>query len=196
MCCHSDLQAQPKDDSTKLKDVAYAVHNAEIDIALENEESMERALDNTHETVVGAENDQTYTKVLVGMESDKVGHDVIMVHTSSPMQHIQPKSHMWEWKMTEPQNQQEGIARTDPDSHKAKPKRQRKKDIHIVAMEALEVQLTQCKAHMTMLEETDKEYQNTIRLLTSKLNIMEPTIMSESRNSTYNQISAPRTVRR
>jgi hypothetical protein len=49
---------------------------------------MERALDNTHETVVGAENDQTYTKVLVGVESDKVGHDVIMVHTSSPMQHI------------------------------------------------------------------------------------------------------------
>jgi hypothetical protein len=50
------------------------------------------------------------------------------------MQHIQPKSHMREGKMTEPQNQQEGIARTDPlaDSNKAKPKRQRKKDINVV----------------------------------------------------------------
>lgn len=97
---------------------------------------------------------------------------------------------MREGKMTEPQNQQEGIARTDPlaDSNKAKPKRQRKKDINVVDREALEVQLTQCRAHMTMLEETNKDYQNTLRLLTSKLNIMEPTIMSESRNSIYNQI--------
>jgi hypothetical protein len=30
LCCHSELQAQPKDDSAKLKDVAYAVHNADI----------------------------------------------------------------------------------------------------------------------------------------------------------------------
>jgi hypothetical protein len=81
LCCHSELQAQPKDDSAKLKDVAYAVHNAEIYIASENEESMERALDNTHETVVGAANDQTYTKVLVGVESDKIEHDVIVVRT-------------------------------------------------------------------------------------------------------------------
>lgn len=85
MCCHSELKFQPIDDSTKLEDVVYAADNAEIDIALENEERMERTLDNIHETGVGAENDQTYTKVFVGVESDKVGRDVIVVHTSSPM---------------------------------------------------------------------------------------------------------------
>jgi hypothetical protein len=40
----------------------------------------------------------------------------------------------------------------------------------------LETQLAACKARITMLEETNKDCQNTIQLLTAKLGIPNPTI--------------------
>jgi septal ring factor EnvC (AmiA/AmiB activator) len=53
------------------------------------------------------------------------------------------------------------------DGDKPKQKRQRKKE-H-TAQTSLETQLAACKARITMLEETNKDYQNTIQLLTAKL---------------------------
>jgi hypothetical protein len=60
------------------------------------------------------------------------------------------------------------------DGDKPKQKRQRKKE-H-TAQTSLETQLAACKARITMLEETNKDYQNTIQLLTAKLGIPNPTI--------------------
>ena len=60
------------------------------------------------------------------------------------------------------------------DGDKPKQKRQRKKE-H-TAQASLETQLAACKARITMLEETNKDYQNTIQLLTAKLGIPNPTI--------------------
>jgi septal ring factor EnvC (AmiA/AmiB activator) len=60
------------------------------------------------------------------------------------------------------------------DGDKPKQKRQRKKE-H-TAQASLETQLAACKARITMLEETNKDYQNTIQLLTAKLGILNPTI--------------------
>jgi hypothetical protein len=41
--------------------------------------------------------------------------------------------------------------------------------LNIAAQASLETQLAACKARITMLEETNKDYQNTIQLLTAKL---------------------------
>lgn len=60
------------------------------------------------------------------------------------------------------------------DGDKPKQKRQKKKE-H-TDQTRLETQLAECKARITMLEETNKDYQNTIQLLTAKLGIPYPTI--------------------
>jgi hypothetical protein len=78
------------------------------------------------------------------------------------------------------------------DGDKPKQKRQRKKE-H-TAQASLETQLAACKARITMLEETNKDYQNTIQLLTAKLGIPNDTVsvMSNSLGdvSSYGKVSS------
>jgi hypothetical protein len=60
------------------------------------------------------------------------------------------------------------------DGDKPKQKHQRKKE-HAV-QSSLETQLAACKARITMLEETNKEYQYTNKLITSTLGILHVTL--------------------
>jgi len=72
------------------------------------------------------------------------------------------------------------------DGDKPKQKRQKKKE-H-TDQTRLETQLAECKARITMLEETNKDYQNTIQLLTAKLGIPNPTIRT-TEHKTHDQQS-------